>query len=491
MNENILELSPKNVWKNFRELTLIPRPSGHIEKVTSFLLDFGKKHCDIAYLDAVGNVVMKKKATHGMEHRQGIVLQAHCDMVPQKTPESSHDFLKDSIKTLVENGFVTADKTTLGADDGMGVAAIMAVMEDNNLRHGDLEALITIDEETGMTGAEGLTGDTLDGKILINLDSEEDNIFYIGCAGGANIDLKLNYNLETFDSNGYFKAIVKVSGFLGGHSGSDISKNRPNAIKLIFRYLSLLQKSMDFKLSSFNGGNMRNAIPRECDAVIFVPENKRQEFSESICEFNSILLQEYGKTDPNGKISFVESCDDNFKVFDLLSQKNAMTIGNLLPSGVFALSADMPGLVETSNNLSVVNCDNQECVATFSSMARSSVESQMDYFCDIIVSLATSLGCECKISGRYPGWKPKPDSNILKTMQKIYIEKFGEKPLVIAIHAGLECGLILSKYPGMEAVSIGPTMYGVHTPSEKVEISSVAKFYTLVTSIIENVPKKD
>ena len=487
MNENILNLNPKIVWKNFRELTLIPRPSGNVKQVTDFLLSFGKKHCDEAFIDNAGNVVMRKKAVSGMENRKSIVLQAHCDMVPQKDVDSNHNFLTDPIKTIIDGNFVTADKTTLGADDGMGVAAIMAVMEDKNIKHGALEALITVDEETGMYGAEGLDNKTLNSKILINLDSEEDNIFYIGCAGGTNIDFKINFQTSEIEGD-YFKVKVDVSGFLGGHSGGDIHKNRPNAVKILFRFLTFIKNKIDVKVATFNGGNMRNAIPRDAQTEIFVPQKNREIFSEKISEFNKILKQEYGKTDPDGKISFTEIKFDNLQCFDNQSWSKILLFGSALTSGVFAMSAEMPGLVETSNNISIVKCNNDEKIISFSCLMRSSVESQADYFCDIATVLAENIDAEVKFSGRYPGWKPNTDSEILKTMLQIYKSKFGEEPLVTAIHAGLECGLISHKYLEMDMISIGPTMFGVHTPSEKVEINSVEKFYSLLISVLENAP---
>ena len=485
MNENILDLEPKALWRNFRELTLIPRPSKHEEAVTKFLLDFGKKHCDEAFIDKTGNVIYRKKASSiEMSNRKSILLQAHCDMVPQKDDSSNHNFLTDPIETIVSGGFVSAYHTTLGGDDGIGVAAIMAIMEDKTLKHGPLEALITIDEETGMTGANGLEPNVLHSPIMINLDSEEDNIFYIGCAGGVNVHIEKAITHAPTPS-GYSAYNVNFEGFLGGHSGCDIHKNRPNAIKLLFRMLWEAKQKFDIKIAKVEGGNMRNAIPRSSKAVILVNNNQSSAFESFAEDYNNIIKSEYGKSDPDGKVS-ISKTDAPAECIADESAKKVLFLGNNLISGVFALSADMPGLVESSNNLAIVSTDGGKFV--MDNLLRSSSSSQMDYLCNIIRCMTDFCGAEISFSGRYPGWQPNPQSEIVDLMLGIYQKLFGSKPDVTAIHAGVECGIIIDKYPDLDAVSIGPNTFNVHTPTEKIEIASTLRFMKLLYETIENAP---
>jgi len=483
MNENLLALEPALLWKNFRELTLIPRPSKHEERVTKFLLEFGKQHADEAFQDKAGNVIMRKEATPGMENRKSIALQAHCDMVPQKRSDKTHDFLADPITTIVEDGYVRADGTTLGGDDGMGVAAIMAVFEDDTLKHGPLEALITVDEETGLTGADKLAKDALQSQILINLDSEEDNIFYIGCAGGVNVHITKQLQFENIDPEQYTPYKIMLTGFLGGHSGSDIHKNRPNAAKLLFRFINGLIGKVDFRLSGADSGDMHNAIPREARAFLFVNKPDVKKFTAAIKKFQGIINAECKLSDPDGKIT-AEPLETLMPlVLKEQHLKDVNVIVNSLVSGVFAMSADMPGLVETSNNLSILRISGG--TLRIQCLLRSSVQSQSDYLKDIIRLQAEYAGAKCEFEGEYPGWKPNTQSPLLDLCKKLYVKDFGAEPAVTAIHAGLECGLILGKYPGMDMISLGPTMYGVHTPDEKVEIASTGRFMQLLRQILE------
>ena len=483
MNENLLALEPALLWKNFRELTLIPRPSKHEERVTKFLLEFGKKHADEAFQDKAGNVIMRKKATPGMEKRKSIVLQAHCDMVPQKRSDKIHDFTTDPITTIVEDGFVKADGTTLGGDDGMGVAAIMAVFEDKTLKHGPLEALITVDEETGLTGADKLEKDVLKSEILINLDSEEDNIFYIGCAGGVNVHITKQLQFENVDSSQYEPFKLTLTGFLGGHSGSDIHKNRPNAAKLLFRFINEIIGKIDFRLSGADSGDMHNAIPREARAFMLINKVDVKKIEREIKKFQKNIDIECGNSDPDGKISIEKL--ENLMPLALSEQslKDVNFIINSIVSGVFAMSADMPGLVETSNNLSIMRINGG--TLRIQCLLRSSVQSQSDYLKDLIRLQAEYAGAKCEFEGEYPGWKPNTNSPILDLSKRLYIKEFGTEPVVTAIHAGLECGLILGKYPKMDMISLGPTMSGVHTPDEKVEIASTVRFMKLLRQILE------
>lgn len=483
MNENLLALEPALLWKNFRELTLIPRPSKHEERVTKFLLEFGKKHADEAFQDKAGNVIMRKKATPSMEKRKSIVLQAHCDMVPQKRSDKIHDFTTDPITTIVEDGFVKADGTTLGGDDGMGVAAIMAVFEDKTLKHGPLEALITVDEETGLTGADKLEKDVLKSEILINLDSEEDNIFYIGCAGGVNVHITKQLQFENVDSSQYEPFKLTLTGFLGGHSGSDIHKNRPNAAKLLFRFINEIIGKIDFRLSGADSGDMHNAIPREARAFMLINKVDVKKIEREIKKFQKNIDIECGNSDPDGKISIEKL--ENLMPLALSEQslKDVNFIINSIVSGVFAMSADMPGLVETSNNLSIMRINGG--TLRIQCLLRSSVQSQSDYLKDLIRLQAEYAGAKCEFEGEYPGWKPNTNSPILDLSKRLYIKEFGTEPVVTAIHAGLECGLILGKYPKMDMISLGPTMSGVHTPDEKVEIASTVRFMKLLRQILE------
>ncbi len=491
MNENILTLEPKLLWKNFRELTLIPHPSKHEEQITRFLLEFGKRHADEAFIDEAGNVIFRKAATPGMESRKGIILQAHCDMVPQADSGKQHNFLTDPITTIVKDGYVMADGTTLGGDDGIGVAAIMAIFEDQTIKHGPIEGLITVDEETGLTGAVNLKSDVLKGSILINLDSEEHGIFYIGCAGGVNVNITKALSMSPLEDYfiDYERFKLKVSGFLGGHSGADIHKNRPNAAKILFRLVNRLldDPQMDFRLGKTECGNMHNAIPREAVAEVAINTYLKDRFIEILDQFNKTIHEEYGLSDPDGKIEIIPS-DAKIQYLTEKSLKTVNYIVNTLPSGVFAMSADMPGLVETSNNLSVLRIE--EGMMSILCLLRSSVQSQSDYLKDIIRLQMSSAKASCTFEGEYPGWKPNPNSEILEISKKVFKDNFGQEPLVTAIHAGLECGMIIDKYPGMDAISIGPDMSGVHTPTEKIEIESCGKFMLLLADIIKNAPEK-
>ncbi len=486
MNENLLSIEPKLLWKNFRELTLIPHPSKHEEQITEFLLQFGKQHAHEAFRDEAGNVIFRKNATPGMENRKGIILQAHCDMVPQANADKQHNFLTDPITTIVKDGYVMADGTTLGADDGIGVAAIMSVFEDETIAHGPIEALITVDEETGLTGAVNLKSGMLEGKTLINLDSEEHGIFYIGCAGGVNVNIGLPIEYEEPNEKlNYYR--LSALGFLGGHSGCDIHKNRPNASKILFRFLDYCLPYLDFYMGDFGGGNMHNAIPREAFAEIAIPDYDDGDIDELIEEFNEIIQSEYGNSDPDGRIE-IKECEE-FRCCSEKSWFDVHSLINTLPSGVFAMSADIPGLVETSNNLSVVKVENG--ILKIQCLLRSSVQTQSDYLKRIIETLSTKCDANVEFEGEYPGWKPNPNSEILEISKKVFNDNFGQEPQVTAIHAGLECGMIIDKYPGMDAISIGPDMSGVHTPTEKIEIESCGKFMQLLADIIKNAPERD
>ncbi len=482
MNENLLELEPRSLWKNFRELTLIPRPSKNEERVSQFLYEFGKKHADEAYRDKVGNVILRKNATPGMENYKSIALQAHCDMVPQKDSDKQHDFNIDPITTIVEGGYVHADGTTLGADDGIGVAAIMSIFENDTLAHGPLEAIFTVDEETGLTGADKLGTDALKSQTLINLDSEEEGIFYIGCAGGVNVHVTKQLKFQNIDPEEYTPYKIILDGFLGGHSGSDIHKNRPNAVKLLFRFIDGICGKVDFHLSGADGGDMHNAIPRAARAFVHVKKSDVKKLDKEIKKFQQTIHDEYSASDPDANIKTEKLESPSPLVLDAQSFKDVDFIINSIVSGVFTMSADIPGLVETSNNLSITRINGG--TLRIQCLLRSSVQSQSDYLKQQIRIMAEYSGAKCEFEGEYPGWKPNPQSPILELCKSIYTATFNSEPFVTAIHAGLECGLILGKYPGMDMISLGPTMYGVHTPSEKVDIKSTSRFMLLLEKIL-------
>lgn len=485
MNENILSLEPKNIWKNFRELTLIPRKSKNEKKISEFLCQFGKNLNIESFLDDAGNIIWKKNASKGYENLQTVVFQAHCDMVCQKTINKNHNFDTDAITTIIKGDKVFADNTTLGADDGLGVAIIMSIFEDENLIHGPLQALITVDEETGMTGANMLKDNVLEGDILINLDSEEEGFFYIGCAGGCrcNTNTKLVKKLLPFASKSYK---LSINNLKGGHSGCDIVKNRPNAIKLISRFL-YKNSNLDIKISELKGGSLDNAIPRDAYAIISIDKSKENELKNAVNDFLQTLNQEYKKSDPDFTISLEEVENQKFSISPESQNKVIMLLQNIC-SNVFAMSGQMENLVETSSNLAIVNCNLEEMNTL--SLMRSSSSSQMKYLQEVTRSLVEFTGSSIEFYGEYPGWQPNKDSKILQIAIDTYQKLFNKKATILAIHAGLECGLILSKYPKMDAISLGPTLYDVHTPSECIEIDTVEPVYKHILEILKNIPAK-
>ena len=479
----ILDLAPQAVWKHFHALTQIPRPSGHVEKVSEYLVNWAKGLGLEAFIDNVGNVVMRKAATPGMEDHKMVTLQAHMDMVPQKVAELEHDFTKDPIQTVIDGEWVHAVGTTLGADDGMGVAAIMAVMEDPNLKHGPLEALITKDEETGMYGAFGLSPETLKGDILLNLDSETEGELYIGCAGGLDITAELEYKEEPA-AEGFVGRKITLKGMRGGHSGIEINQGRANAVKLLARVTHDLLMEFDCQLVCFAGGNMRNAIPREAAVVLnFNPEDIN-DLENYIAEYEAQIASEY-KSIESGvslKIEEVEACKT---VVPEEIQDNLINALMACQDGVMRMIPTVPDTVETSSNLAIVNI--AEGKAAFKILARSSCDTMKDWLADSLAATFNMAGMKTTFSGGYSGWQPNVDSPILAALKKTYKEKFGKEPEVKVIHAGLECGIIGANYPKMDMVSFGPTLESPHTPSERVHIASVKKFYDLIAAVLEQI----
>lgn len=480
---DIKNLEPKLVWEQFDAITRVPRPSKKEEKIREFLVDFAKRHKIDHRTDATGNVVMRVPATAGYEDRPCIILQSHMDMVCEKNSDVTFDFEKDPIRTKIVEGWVKAEGTTLGADDGIGMAAALAAMIDPELQHGPLEALFTIDEETGLTGAFGLGEGMLTGKYLINLDSEDEGEIFIGCAGGVDTLATFRYESEEAPAGALFYK-VRVSDLSGGHSGDDIDKGKMNSNKLVARLLWNASERFDIRLSRFDGGNLRNAIPREAYAVFAVPACHKAAFESFYEEFAAALEAEAKFREPNFRIALTKT--DSAAVIDAQTQRRLLYALVGLPNGVIEMSMAMPGLVETSTNLASVKfeADNRIVVTT---SQRSSVESAKTYVMQTVEAVFVLAGAEVVHSEGYPGWAPDPQSKLLAATVASYERLFGKQPKVRAIHAGLECGLFLQKYPELEMVSFGPTLRGVHSPDERLEIATVQKFWDLMADLLQTV----
>jgi dipeptidase D len=482
----ITDLSPELLWKHFYALTQIPRPSKHESEAVEFIRDFGQAIGLETNVDKAGNVIIKKTATKGMENKKRVVLQGHLDMVPQKNNDTQHDFETDPINAYVEGEWVTAKGTTLGADNGMGVAAAMAVLEADNLEHGPIEALFTVDEESGMTGAFALEKDALESDILINMDSEDEGQLFVGCAGGINANISMEYPLAN-PPQGFAGVKVTIKGLKGGHSGLDINLGRANANILLTRLLFEASKQMDLKMSSFHGGGMRNAIPREATAVVSVPESKLSEFYSLIDTYRDVFQFEYKDVEPG--LSVVTENVDSPK--DVLQEEIKDDIFKAIygsPNGVIRMSTAMKDLVETSTNLATVTIE-QGNISVLC-LLRSAVDSAKDDLANRIQCVFELAGAKVEFSGSYPGWKPNPDSSILKTMQTTYKKLYGKDPEIAAIHAGLECGIIGGKYPNLDMISFGPTIRFPHSPDEKVHVESVKKFWDFLVETLKNVDDK-
>lgn len=486
MSNSIQNLEPKTLWQHFYSLTQIPRPSKHEAAVVAFMEKFAKKHNLEFILDKVGNVIIRKQATPGMEGRKGIILQGHLDMVPQKNSDKAHDFEKDPIEAYVDGEWVTANGTTLGADNGIGVAAAMAILESKDIPHGMIEALMTIDEETGMTGAFGLEPGILKGDILINLDSEDEGELYIGCAGGTDANAKFRYSEEPV--TGDVKGVkIDVAGLKGGHSGMDIILGRGNANKILFRFLRSATAKYGFRMSSVEGGSLRNAIPREAWATGTVPAGKWDDIRAAIAEYAAVVKAELAMKEPDMTCDIQEAAVPATWI-DRETQKNFINAVNGCPHGVMRMSDAMEGLVETSTNLAIIKSENG--IIRVESLMRSSVDSAKEALGEMIASVFELAGAEIGFGGTYPGWKPNPDSEVLKLAQKVYQEKYGKIPEIKAIHAGLECGLLGAVYPHWDMISFGPTIRFPHSPDEKVNVETVEKFYDFLVEMLKNVPVK-
>ena len=482
----IKDLAPQELWRNFYSLTQIPRPSGHTKQVSDFLVAFGKNLGLESFVDNAGNVVIRKPATPGMENRKGVILQAHMDMVPQKVADVEHDFTKDPIETWVDGEWLRAKGTTLGADDGLGVAAIMAVLESKTIKHGPIEALITRDEETGMYGAFNLKADTLKGDILLNLDSETEGELYIGCAGGLDIIATLQYK-ETEPAKDFTAKKIVLKGLRGGHSGMEINEGRANGVKVLTRVVHDVLVEFDSQLATFHGGNMRNAIPREGEAVLMVNPDDVAELTTYINEYEEQLNKEYAPIESGISLK-LEDAEKPAGIVPVEVQDNLIDALMACHDGVVRYIPTVPDTVETSSNLAIVNIAGGN--AEFQILARSSNDAMKDYLADCLESCFNMAGMKTEFKGGYSGWQPNVESPILKAMVTSYEQQFGEKPRVKVIHAGLECGIIGAVYPNMDMISFGPTLQSPHTPNERANIPSSQKFFDFLVATLAQTPEK-
>ena len=477
-------LKPSLVFSYFSEICRIPRPSKHEEKIIEYLLDFGAKHNLPTKRDAAGNVLISKAATAGMENRPTVILQSHIDMVCEKNSDIVHDFMKDAIQPYIDGEWIKARGTTLGADDGIGVAAALALLASNDISHGAIECLFTVDEETGLSGAFALQSGFLNGNILLNLDSEDEGELFIGCAGGIDTTAIFNYSLENTPTE-VSAFTISVSGLTGGHSGDDINKGYANSNKLLTRFLWQAQQKFGMRLVSFNGGNLRNAIPREATATFVIPQKHADALQQLFAQHAEDCKHEFIFTEPNISQTLTAT-ETPEKVIDLTTQKHLLNALYACPHGVIAMSRAIENLVETSTNLASVKfVENNKILVTTSQ--RSSIESAKYDIARMVETVFAEAGAEVSHGDGYPGWAPNPNSAILKVSVEAYKKLFNTEPKVKAIHAGLECGLFLEKYPDLDMVSFGPTLRGVHSPDERLEIPTVQKFWDLIIEILRTV----
>ncbi len=478
----ISDLKPKEIWKYFDEITKIPRPSKKEEKIIEYLLNFAKEHHLEAERDEVGNVVIRKPGTDGKENHKTVILQSHSDMVCEKNADTEHNFDTDPIQTYIDGDWVKAKGTTLGGDDGIGIAAALAVLASDSIKHPPLEALFTADEETGMTGAFGLKDEFLKGDILINLDSEDEGELFIGCAGGMDTVSEFTYKKKQVPENSIAYKI-SVTGLNGGHSGDEIDKGLGNSNKILNRIILNAYQKYNIRLAEFNGGNLRNAIPREAFGIVTLNEKYKNDFEKSVKILADDIKNEFSTTEKNLNIDFKKTALPEF-VISKKVQKKLMYSLYACWHGVYQMSADMPGLVETSTNLASVKFVEGNKIKIETSQ-RSSVESAKYDMAQTVASVFKLAGAKVKHGDGYPGWKPNTDSEIMKITEASYEKLFNQKPEVKAIHAGLECGLFLEKYPHLDMISFGPTIKGAHSPDERMSIPTVQKFWDLLVDVLE------
>ncbi|MBE3086014.1 MAG: aminoacyl-histidine dipeptidase [Bacteroidetes bacterium] len=486
MND-IRNLEPKQLWNYFHEITQIPRPSKKEKRIIEYMKEFGKKHNLETIVDKVGNIIIRKPATKGMENRKGVIFQTHLDMVPQKNSDKKHDFEKDPIETIIDGEWVKANGTTLGSDNGIGVASTMTVLAAKNIVHGPIEALFTIDEETGMTGANGLKKGLLKGDILMNLDSEDEGELYVGCAGGIDVNIKKGY-AEEKSPKGTVAYKIIAKGLKGGHSGVDIAMGRANSNKIMFRFMMQAESDFGIRLAEAAGGDLRNAIPRESYSIVLLPEIKTKEFEKFIKGYEKIYRAEFSDTEPDLSFTF-EKVAVPAKVMNQGEQYRIIRALFACPNGVQRMSQAMKGLVETSNNLAIVRIIGGKFESY--NLTRSSVDSSKEATAWKIAAVFQLIGAEVTLTGGYPGWKPNMQSPILKTMSNVYKDMYGKIPEIKAIHAGLECGILGGVYPNLDMISFGPTIRFPHSPGEKVNIASVGKFWDFLVDTLKNIPVKN
>jgi len=486
MSQEILNLEPKVIWKHFYSLTQVPRPSKKEDKIRKFIAQFGRDLGLETIVDEIGNVIIKKPATSGMEDRKGIILQGHMDMVPQKNSDKVHDFENDPIETLIDGEWVTANGTTLGSDNGMGVAAGMAVLEATDLVHGPIEVLVTTDEETGMTGAENLKPGVLDGDILLNLDSEDEGELYIGCAGGVDTTAKFNYTEEAVPE-GMVAYKVNVTGLKGGHSGLDIHLGKGNACLILNKTLLNACERYGIRLASIDAGSLRNAIPREAFATITIPAAEENNFVNFIAEADKSAKNLLKDADPGVSIA-VEKTTLPGSLVDVTTQHNFYNAVADCPNGVLAFDKNMPDVIETSSNLAIIKSENG--VMEISILTCSAVDADRDVAATKIADVFKENGAATAHFGAYPGWKPDINSPILKIMKEVYNNKYGKVPAVKIIHAGLECGILGATYTNWDMISFGPTIRFPHSPDERVKIDTVGLYWDFLVETLKNAPKK-
>jgi dipeptidase D len=477
------DLHPQSLWKHFAQICQVPHPSKKEEKIVKFIQQFCQNLGLETIVDKVGNILIRKPATSGMEDRKGVILQAHLDMVPQKTNHSKHDFEKDPIQAYIDGEWVTAKETTLGADNGIGVAAIMAILEAKDLSHGPIEALLTVDEEVGMTGSFAFKPGILKGDILLNLDSEEEGVLFIGCAGGVFTNIKLNYTEVPVTKNTTaFK--INISGLKGGHSGAEINLGRGNANKIINRLLWHASKKYQIGLAKIDGGNMHNSIPRDAYAIVTLPNEKKNDFIKFVDEFTKTIKHELGNADPGIKIEAVTTTLPN-SLIDEQTQRKLLNAIYGCPNGVLKMSVDVPNFVETSTNLARIHLENG--IVEIANFPRSSIGSLTRDTANMIASIFELIGAEINNSSEFPSWQPDPSSSILSIMKKVYQRKFDKAAEIKVLHAGLECSLLKHLYPDLDMISFGPAIIHAHSPDERVNIKSVSEFWDLLIETLKNI----
>ena len=485
MKSEIETLQPEAVWRHFSAICKIPRPSGHLEKITQYILDFGKNLGLETVLDEAGNVLIRKPATPGMENRKPVVLQGHMDMVPQKNADKVHNFETDPINSYIDGEWVTANGTTLGADNGSGISSILAILESETLKHGPLEALFTYDEETGMYGALGLQPDLLQAEILLNTDSEQEGELYMSCAGGIDLAASFKYKDEPYIPENEIALKIVISGLKGGHSGVDIHLGRANANKLLFRFLKHAVQEYDARLAWVSGGNLRNAIPREAEAVVTIPAEYKSDFLDEVADFEALYIHEYGLIEDDLTLTAEETGLPDFLIPEPI-QDDLINAVVGCRNGVARMIPGVPGVVETSSNLAIVR--SSEGSIEILILIRSSSESMKQALVSSLESVFLLAGAKVETSGDYPGWEPNLNSPVLKVAKDIHKKVLGFDPEVKIMHAGLECGIIGAAYPNLDMISFGPTIKFPHSPDERVNIASVEHFWNFLTNLIENIP---